>query len=109
MFWPLFPYRYSLLAVRFSRFASFLAASLAICRAYGALTIHYPLLSKRHAHVFQQGARLVVIAGRGHDGNVHAFHLLDLGVINLREDQLIAYAEGEIAASIEGLGRHPAE
>src|ERR1017187_5172637 len=67
------------------------------------------LLPKRHTHMLQQGPRLVVGARRGHNRNVHALQLFDLGVIDLRKNQLVAYAQGEIAAPVEGLGRHSAE
>src|SRR5664279_1114324 len=71
-----------------------------------------PLLlrgAERHAHVLQQRTCLVVVARRGHNRDVHSPHLLDLRVIDFREDQLVAHAQREIAASIERLGRHAAE
>ena len=47
--------------------------------------------------------------GRRHDGDVHALQLVHLGVVDLSEDQLIADAQGVVAASIKALGRDAAE
>src|ERR1039458_3221872 len=89
---------FTLFAFRYSLFAS----------CYPLTTGNW-LLPKRHAHMLQQGPRLVVGARRGHNRNVHALQLFDLGVIDLRKDQLVAHAQREIAAPVEGLGRHSAE
>src|SRR5271166_5155342 len=77
----------------------------------GSLTTSDQLLSSAegHAHVLQQRPRLVVIARRGHNRDVHSLHLLDLRVVNFREDQLVAHAQREIATPIERLGGHAAE
>src|SRR5579859_1711766 len=65
-----------------------------------------PLLPERHSHVFQQRPCLIIIGGRGHDGDVHALHAVDLGVVNLRKDQLVAQAKGKIAAPVKALAAH---
>src|SRR5271166_4446403 len=62
-----------------------------------------------HSHMLQQRPRLVVITRRGHNRDVHSLHLLDLRVVDFGEDQLVARAQREIAASIERLGGHAAE
>src|SRR5579862_2398270 len=67
------------------------------------------LLPERHAQMLQQRARLTVIRSRGHNGDVHALHLVDLLVRNFREDQLIVQAEGVVAPSIKRLGRYAAK
>ena len=59
------------------------------------------LLAEGHAQMPEQRARRVVVLRGGDDGDVHAFHLLDLGVINLREDELVTHAEGVIATPVE--------
>src|SRR5580692_8033303 len=59
------------------------------------------LRPERHAQMLQQRACLVVICRRGHDGDVHALHLIDLLVGNLRKDQLVVQAERVIATAIE--------
>src|SRR5437763_5626564 len=59
--------------------------------------------------MFEQCACFVIVLGGGHNGDVHALLLVDLRIINLREDQLIAQAEGVVAASVERLGRDAAE
>src|ERR1700733_1587510 len=47
-------------------------------------------LAERHPELAQQSASRVVVLGRSHDGDVHALQLFNLGVIDLREDELIA-------------------
>src|SRR5664279_5453130 len=89
-----------------------LLSSLPERKLFSKLETRYFLLRcgpERHAHVLQQRTCLVVVARRGHDRDVHSPHLLDLRVIDFREDQLVAHAQREIAASIERLGRHAAE
>src|SRR6185369_13230778 len=59
--------------------------------------------------MLQQCPCLIVAARRGHNSDVHSLHLVDLRVINFREDQLIVQAQRVIAASIKRLGRHSAK
>src|SRR5690606_3264412 len=54
-----------------------------------------------HAHFPQQRVRLVVLVRRGHEHDVHAVHLRDLVVVDLREDQLLLDAERVVAAAVE--------
>src|SRR5262245_59533938 len=68
-----------------------------------------PLAPERHAQMGEQRARVVVPPGRGADGHVHAGDLLDLVVLDLREDDLLADAERVVAAAVEGLRRGAAE
>src|SRR3972149_3268354 len=49
----------------------------------------------------QQFAGLLVRAGGGHDGDVHAANLLHLVVVDLGKDQLLLHAEVQVAAAIE--------
>src|SRR5260370_12060236 len=62
-----------------------------------------PLL-EWHAEACQQTARLVVGAGRGHDRHFQPAKLVDLVVVDLREDDLLAQAERIVAAPVEALG-----
>src|SRR5215217_4855175 len=52
----------------------------------------------------EQRPALVVGLGAGHHGDVHAPDLLDLVVVDLREDQLLGQPEGEVAVAVEGPG-----
>src|SRR5580704_17769776 len=61
------------------------------------------LRPERHAERTQQSSRLVVAAGCGHNGDVHALLLVHLGVINFRKNQLVVQAERVIPAAIERL------
>jgi hypothetical protein len=47
-------------------------------------------LAERHTETLQQLPRTVVILGRRDDRHVHALGLIDLGIINLGENQLVA-------------------
>src|SRR5581483_11202699 len=62
-----------------------------------------------HAHAAQQGPCLVVGFRRGHDGDVHSLQLLDLGIVNLRKDELVLEAERVITAPIKRFGGDAAE
>src|SRR5437588_7947883 len=66
-------------------------------------TLEPSLRPERHAEAAQESARFVVIPRCSHNGDIHTFLLVDLGVIDLRKDQLIAQAEGVIAAAIKRL------
>src|SRR3979411_3352776 len=57
----------------------------------------------------QQAARLVVGAGCGHDGDFQPAELVDLVVVDLREDDLLAQAERVIAAAVEAVRVDTAE
>src|ERR1051325_7094676 len=67
------------------------------------------LLAERHAELAQKEARLLVVLRRGDDGDVHALRLVDLARIDLGKDQVVADAEGVVAAAVERLRRHAAE
>src|SRR6185436_282015 len=73
------------------------------------LAIDVSLLAERHSELAQKKPRLLVILRRGDDGDVHALRLVDLARIDLRKDQVVANAEGVIAAPVERLRRHAAE
>ena len=51
--------------------------------------------------MLQQGARLVIIPGGSHNGDVHPFQFVDLGIINLGKNQLIMKAKRVVATSVE--------
>src|SRR3990172_216095 len=58
-------------------------------------------LPQREAEQPQQFAGLLVRAGGGHDGDIHAANLLHLVVVDLGKDQLLLHAEVQVAAAIE--------
>src|SRR3954471_4524018 len=62
-----------------------------------------------HAHVAQERAAFLVVLGGGDDGDVHPFDLLDLVVVDLREDDLLADAKRVVAFPVERLGRNALE
>src|SRR5581483_12038529 len=57
----------------------------------------------------QQRPRLVVAARRGAYDHVHAPHLVDLVVVDLREHDVLPQPQGEVAAPVEALGVEAAE
>src|SRR6185503_21044402 len=57
-----------------------------------------------HAEAAQQCARFVIILRGCHNRDIHAFLLIHLGVIDLRENQLVAQSQRVIAAAIKRLG-----
>src|SRR3989441_8611261 len=59
--------------------------------------------------MLQQRSRLIITAGSGHDGGVHALQLVHLGIINLRKNQLVVQAQCVVAATIERLGGNSAK
>src|SRR4029450_2704166 len=59
-------------------------------------------LAEREPEGGEQRPPLVVGLGAGHHGDVHAPDLLDLVVVDLREDQLLGQPEGEVAMAVEG-------
>src|SRR5450432_3248316 len=59
------------------------------------------LLSEREAESFQQRPALLVIASRGRNGDIHAAHLIDCVVLDLRKNDLFAHAHAVVAAAIE--------
>src|ERR1700674_213156 len=67
-----------------------------------------PLL-EWHTEAGQQTPRLVVGAGCGHDRHFQPAKLVDLVVVDLREDDLLAQAERVVAAAVEALGVDTAE
>src|SRR5487761_172309 len=67
-----------------------------------------PLL-EWHAEACQQTPRLVVCAGRGHDRHFQPAKLVDLVVVDLRKDDLLAQAERVVAAAVEALAVDAAE
>src|SRR5664280_3073460 len=74
-------------------------------------TSHSALLTfrKREAEFLQEEPGLVVGPGRGNHGHVHSLGGLDLGVIDLRKDRMVADSHREVATSVEALRRQAAE
>src|SRR6266404_4378416 len=68
-----------------------------------------PALAERQAEGLQQRAGVVVGLGARGDGHVETADLLDVVVVDLREDDLLAQAERVIAAAVERAGVQPAE
>src|SRR5205085_3627243 len=71
-----------------------------------APTSDFCLRSKRHSQRLQKRARLIVIARRGHNRDVHAAQLVDLIEIDFREDQLLANSDRIITAAVESFRRN---
>src|ERR1700677_2134736 len=61
-------------------------------------------LGEGNAELPEQGTRLVIVFGSGHNGDVHALQLLYPRVIDFGENQLVAHAQRVIAAPVEALG-----
>src|SRR3954463_11803908 len=61
-----------------------------------------PVACEGQAQGVQQGERLGVRAGRRGDGHVEPADLIDLVVVDLREDHLLLDAHAVVAAAVEG-------
>src|SRR5947209_6007677 len=66
-------------------------------------------LAERQAEGLQKGAGVFVGLGAGRDRHVEAAYLLDVVVVDLREDDLLAHAERVVAATVERAGIEPPE
>src|SRR5438874_12847899 len=66
-------------------------------------------LTEWHADELQQLPRLFVGLRRRDDRDVHAARLVDLHVVDLGEQQLVAEAERVVAAAVEAARRHALE
>src|SRR5437764_10091774 len=64
---------------------------------------------ERHAQLQQQRAALVVRLRGGHDRHLEAAQLVDLVVVDLGEDDLLAQPERVVAAAVEPVGADPPE
>src|SRR5829696_976531 len=62
-----------------------------------------------HAQLAEEHVGLLVGGGRRGDGHVQPAHLVDRVVVDLGEDDLLADAQGVVAAAIEGARVEPAE
>src|SRR5262245_50037683 len=67
------------------------------------------LLPERHAQMGEEGLGLLVRPGSGHDVDVHAAHLVDLVVDDLRDDQLLAQSQGVVPPPVEPARWYAAE
>src|SRR3990172_2940847 len=68
-----------------------------------------PLLAERHAEQPEERAALLVVPGARHHRDVQSLDLLDLVVVDLGEDDLLAHAQRVVALAVEGLGRDALE
>src|SRR6202043_4079487 len=66
-------------------------------------------LTEWHSHELQELARLLVGLRRRHHRDVHAARLVDLHVVDLRKQQLVAQAKRVVAAAVETARRHALE
>ncbi len=66
-------------------------------------------LPKRHSQTFQKRARLLIVARRRDNRDVHPPLLIDFVEINLRKDQLLFDSDRVVAAAVKGPGRNPAK
>src|SRR5579864_7578671 len=105
------PQRQQRLRCRTSSMGIFLCSALAWAMAFDdltcfaflavvAITFYFllALLPERHSHGLEQRHAFGVGLRRSRDRDVHALGLLHFGVIDLREDQLVADAERVVAA-----------
>ena len=67
------------------------------------------LLNKRHAEQAEQFLALLIGLGRSNKDHFHAADLFHLIVLDFGEDQLLADAQGVVAAAVEGLVAYAAE
>ena len=67
------------------------------------------LLSERHTNKGQEFFGLLVGLGARNDGDIHTFGLLDVVVINFRENKLLPNTESIVAPSVKTPGRDPFE
>src|SRR5262245_61236610 len=67
------------------------------------------LTLERHAEELEQSLALLVRSRARDDVYLHAADSLDLVVVDLREDQLLTYAQAVVAAAVEGLRRQAPE
>src|SRR5215467_10084333 len=87
-----------------------LASSLASCFlnfatfASVAIVGMSSTLAERHAEAAQQLAGLVVAAGAGDEGDVHALDEVHLVGVDLGEDRLLGQSEAVVAVAVEALG-----
>src|SRR5262249_50775882 len=61
------------------------------------------LIPEGHAEMPEQGQPPLVVSGSGDEADVQPLHLLDLVVVDLREDDLLPHPEGVIALPVECL------
>ena len=67
------------------------------------------VLFKGHAHEFEQAAGLFVGLSGGDEDDIHSSDLVDLIVLDLREDDLLFESQRVIAAAVESVGRNTVE
>src|SRR5215213_7413790 len=67
------------------------------------------LFAERHSELAKKETSLLVVLRARDDGDVHALRLVDLARVDLGKDQVVANAEGVVAAAVERLRRHAAE
>src|SRR2546427_890561 len=70
---------------------------------------HRGLAPEGHAQFPQQCQGRVVATGGRDEGDIHPVDLLDLVVVDLRENHLLLEPDGVVAAPVEALGREPPE
>ncbi|VTZ59713.1 conserved hypothetical protein [Sinorhizobium medicae] len=111
---------FMMVAFRAARLAEWLATSLrrrlffstALVFAITVILLYacrYGLLTEREVELFKQSARFVVVSCRRANDDVHAPHLINLVVVDLREHNVFLDAHGKIATTIEGLRIEAAE
>src|SRR5690242_7899073 len=75
----------------------------------GSLDVGVALAAEGHAEGLEQRVGLAVGRGRRRDRDVEPADLVDLVVVDLREDDLLADAEVVVAAAVEGARREAPE
>src|ERR1022692_3192071 len=65
------------------------------------LETRFGLLAEREAEGIQQCPPVLVVASRGGNRDIHAANVIDLVVLNLGEDDLLAHAHAVVTAPVE--------
>ncbi len=62
------------------------------------------LALERHAHQIEECTRLIICLSGRDDGDVHAFDLVNLVIIDFRKNDVLLDAESIVSAAIESFG-----
>src|SRR6202035_4463879 len=73
------------------------------------LLCHRSVLPEGHAEPGEKRTAFCIGTGGGHDADLQPAKLVDLVVVDLRKDELLAQPEGVVAVAVERLGVDPAE
>lgn len=78
--------------------------AFAINDFFAKVVSFFSLLPKGHSHQAQEGSCLIVVSSRGDDGDVQTLDLIDLVVVDLRENDVFLDSQGVVPSTVQGLG-----